>query len=311
MSNYTVSIVIPNYKRSELLTKLLDSLVNAQWPENFVDIIVVENGDNPSNEPIIASFTGRLPVKYLYIKEAGASPARNHGIEESKSDIIIFFDDDVTVSKDCLQAYRSAFDQYGLEYFYGGSLAPNYQKKPQDWLLQLLPDCAKGFTLCNKNTVQDSQCFLGANLAIPKMLLNKVNSFDRYGPTGESNSGYCGEETRLQKRLYTIGYCGIFVADALVHHYVPEEHCSESWLLQRRYRQGFGSSLYSEISTEKSKSIFGIPAWIMLKLTKFYFKLIFQTLLKEDKKKKFITMISIKNYHGMMAGHLKKYFLKK
>lgn len=299
MSNsYTTSIVIPNYKRPDLLEKLLNSLSQSRFPVGFQEIIVVENGPVAVNEKLVENFTTSIPVKYIFHAEASVSAARNLGIAASSSDIVLFFDDDITVSAQCLCAYQDAFDRYGLEHFYGGRLKADYEDTPDPWLIELLPESAKGFSLDADNPVVENQFFLGGNFAVPKGLLKLTDGFDPFCPVGESNEGFSGEETRLQQKLYSLGYKGAYVNDAVIWHYVPQERCSKSWLLQRKHREGQGYARAHISELKASKSIAGIPLWIISKLAKLYVTEHTQL----SSKTRFQAKAAIKYYLGIVTG---------
>jgi len=93
-----VSIIIPTYKRTDMLARAIRSVLNQTYKN--IEIIVVD--DNESNsifrkevEIIMQSFQGDSRVKYIqhpYNKNGAA--ARNTGIKSSTGDYISFLDDD-------------------------------------------------------------------------------------------------------------------------------------------------------------------------------------------------------------------------
>lgn len=298
MKNISASIVIPNYKRTSLLRKLLTSLKNIEWPTNFDKIIIVENGDVPRNKELVESFDKELSIEYLYCTENGGSPAKNMGAEHCTSEMIIFFDDDIVVNKKTLTAYSDAFNKHGLNHFYGGPLEPDYEVLPPKYLYDLLPVCAKGFSL-KKEHIDKEESFLGANLAIPRKLFFAAGKYDLYGPIGDSNNGFCGEDIRLQQMLCQQGIEGIYVDNALVKHYVPEENCSEKWLLKRRFRQGYAATLKN--STTTGIKVFGVPVWIIKKILFLAGKNLRTLITKDERKDSIKTKMTRYYYLGMAS----------
>lgn len=95
-----VSVVIPTYSRSDMLTRALES-VNAQTYPN-IEIVVVDDNGKGTNQQLetqtrVLAFETRPGVELHYVvreKNGGGSLARNTGIDASKADFVAFLDDD-------------------------------------------------------------------------------------------------------------------------------------------------------------------------------------------------------------------------
>jgi len=92
----SVSLVIITKDRREDLSKCLNSLSSLDYPEDKIEIIVVEEADKPE---LIEG------VKYIHIprENRGWGYARNIGIRNSSHEIIGFIDDDCIVTKEWLK----------------------------------------------------------------------------------------------------------------------------------------------------------------------------------------------------------------
>lgn len=104
MSDPLVSIIIPTYKRSDMLDRAINSCFTQTYKN--IEVIVVDD-NNPETE--YRSLTEKFMKKYSkeknvrYIKRktnGGGSAARNTGIKESKGEYITFLDDDDEYKKD-------------------------------------------------------------------------------------------------------------------------------------------------------------------------------------------------------------------
>lgn len=208
-TQFSIAVIIPNYGRPDLLSKLLDSIKCAIWPDALIGIWVVENGNKGDAENIVDLYQLHFPVHYRYIATPSSSLARNTGAIASNADICIFFDDDVRIEKGTLLAYEKMITKYGLRNFYGGPLFPDYEVTPEAWLLEYLPASAKGFYFDKNQEFTSDLYFLGGNHAVPLEALEQLGMYDTKGASGESNSGYIGEETRVQKRLVELGFKGV------------------------------------------------------------------------------------------------------
>ncbi|MCF6320047.1 MAG: glycosyltransferase, partial [Proteobacteria bacterium] len=91
-----ISVVIPTYKRSDLLARLLGSItLQTATPD---EVIVVDDA-SPNSEQytqVINEYKNKIKnLKYIrYEKNRGAPHARTIGIQETKNDWIALVDDD-------------------------------------------------------------------------------------------------------------------------------------------------------------------------------------------------------------------------
>lgn len=256
-----IAIVIPTYDRIDLLDRLLKSISEAVWPKSECEVWVIENGKKAGSEQVVAQYINKMPVYFLYEDRAGPSFARNRGVAASNADFFIFFDDDIRIAKQTIEAYEQAFIAYGETCFFGGPLLIDYEKKPADWLLSYLPYSAQGFGLGEKEQTIAEPSFLGANHAVSKTLLHECGDFDDLCPVGQE--GMLGEETRLQQRLLDSGAKAVYLPGAKVWHFVPQVRCSEHWIIERQYRHGLTDA--SQLNSEDLSGLhfFGVPLWLI------------------------------------------------
>lgn len=90
MSNLSVSIVIPTYKRPHLLGRAIRSALAECSPGD--EIIVVDDGPTDDTKAVAQAFGP--PVRYLAGEHRGAGAARNAGIAAATRDLVAFLDDD-------------------------------------------------------------------------------------------------------------------------------------------------------------------------------------------------------------------------
>lgn len=93
--NEKVSVIIPTYKRYDLLERAIKSVINQTYKN--IEVIIV---DDNANFPEIRKKTEEIVKKYpqvIYVqnkKNLGGGPTRNVGIKKSTADYIAFLDDD-------------------------------------------------------------------------------------------------------------------------------------------------------------------------------------------------------------------------
>jgi len=301
--NHTISIVIPTYNGDSLLEILLSNMSKTIIPPSIISIIIIENGKKNNAKEISLNYKKELPIKYLYSEKSGLSLARNIGIQEAQSDIIIFFDNDMTFERTTLVEYDKAIQKYGLSFFYGGPVLPNYEEKPPKWINQYLPWSAKGFSLGDKIQTTNTPVFLGGNHAVPKKLFDELGNYDDMCAT--DTLGMVGEETRLQERLLNSGYKGKFIPLAISYHWVPKDRCSKSWTLQRRYRAGLtdGKKILDTLP-KKYCSIFNIPCYILKKYIIAYMNFLIKKISLRSHKEVFSTKFETNYLLGVIHNFI-------
>ncbi|RZL04268.1 MAG: glycosyltransferase family 2 protein [Rubrivivax sp.] len=102
-----VAVVIPTYRRPDLLMRCLDAVVAQKLPPEAFEVIVVDDGQGEDIREIVeslASRTGGLPlVRYLRPEGTrGPAGARNRGWRASHAPVIAFTDDDTIPHQDWL-----------------------------------------------------------------------------------------------------------------------------------------------------------------------------------------------------------------
>ena len=97
-----VSVITPTYNRQDSLRRLLDSLAIQTLEPNKYEVIVVDDGS--SSGSIDENFEGYLfQFQYLRQENQGATIARNNGALKSQGQVLVFIDDDVTISANVLE----------------------------------------------------------------------------------------------------------------------------------------------------------------------------------------------------------------
>ena len=85
-----VSIIIPTYNRSHLITHSIESILRQTYKE--YEIIVIDDGSTDDTETQLKKYSDQ--IKYIKQKNRGAGAARNQGLFEAKGKYIAFLDSD-------------------------------------------------------------------------------------------------------------------------------------------------------------------------------------------------------------------------
>ena len=100
----TLSVIIPTFNRKYSLQRTLDSLSSQTFLREGFEVIVVDDGSADDTETVARQ---RFPFAFRYARQEheGATAARNRGAAFSQADVLVFIDDDVTVSPQTLEAF--------------------------------------------------------------------------------------------------------------------------------------------------------------------------------------------------------------
>ena len=99
-------IIIPTKNKAPRLKLTLSALESQQ--SEISEIIIVDDGSIDQTPSLVLQFSRRLPIQYIHPPKKGRAAARNAGAAKSKSDLLIFLDDDILIGKRFVQAHKKA-----------------------------------------------------------------------------------------------------------------------------------------------------------------------------------------------------------
>jgi glycosyltransferase involved in cell wall biosynthesis len=109
MKYYSVSVIIPTYNNGRFIKFALESLLHQNYPEELVEIIVIDDGSTDNTNEIINEYRER--VIYIYQEKRGIATARNKGMSITKGEIITFLDADDMWYKKRLEMVIGKFNE--------------------------------------------------------------------------------------------------------------------------------------------------------------------------------------------------------
>ncbi|MGN6194453.1 MAG: glycosyltransferase family 2 protein [Ginsengibacter sp.] len=113
-----VSVIIPVYNRSGLISETLDSLIRQTYP-NW-EAIVIDDGSTDGTFQLVENMAESEKRIRLYKRDRepkGAPVCRNIGIEKSKGEYVIFLDSDDLMREFCIERRIYFFEKYHEEDF--------------------------------------------------------------------------------------------------------------------------------------------------------------------------------------------------
>jgi succinoglycan biosynthesis protein ExoM len=224
------SVCIATYKRSQLLRKLLDSILLQNLPDNVkLQVIVVDNDMEKSAEHIVKEYENRdnIIFEYFVQPEKNISLTRNLAVNNSKGKYLLFIDDDEEADKNWISNNIDALNKYNADGVFG-SVIPLFHDRTPGWMKEgnfFTKDCPPtGHTAVYTRT---SNCLIKADL-----IKSEQGPFDpAYGITG-------GEDTHLFTRLIRKGANFISSKEAIVTEFIPPERTTIKWLFKKSFQTG-------------------------------------------------------------------------
>lgn len=211
-----LSCVIPSVDRQKLLLNLL---INLEY-QTFQDyeIIVVEQSRILAEEIIDYIDKSKGKVRLIRSQIRSLPNARNIGIQNAKSDIILFIDDDIQPDKNLFYKHYTAYSDSNISAV-GGRITGGYDRGNSfNKIGELRNWDAKVIRNFHRNIKCDVKHLPGGNMSFRKIVFDKIGGFDLL--FGGSS---VGEETDLCLRAYGNGFKLIFLPDAsLVHFHVKK-----------------------------------------------------------------------------------------
>ncbi|MVW73189.1 MULTISPECIES: glycosyltransferase family 2 protein [unclassified Bordetella] len=102
-----VSVVVPTYRRMDLLTRCLEALSAQHFPRDSFEIIVCDDGCHDTTRRLVDEWPRHHPsaprMRYIAVADTqGPAGARNRGWQAAHGEIIAFTDDDTIPAPDWL-----------------------------------------------------------------------------------------------------------------------------------------------------------------------------------------------------------------
>jgi glycosyltransferase involved in cell wall biosynthesis len=232
----SLSVVIPTYNRKDILQKTLEGLTAQSAWADIDEILVIDDGSTDGTNRLVADYTrcSRVPVRGFRQSNLGQAAARNVGISEVQSSILLFLDDDIVPSPALVTEHLAWHDRHPEPHM--GVLgfvtwAPEVRATPfMEWLGLDGPLWA--YAHFKPGSRLDFHAFYTCNLSLKTDFLRQHGRFD------EDFKGYGWEDTDLGHRLEKHGFALFYHPEAVGYHHKRvtfEEAC-------RRARQVEASS---------------------------------------------------------------------
>jgi glycosyltransferase involved in cell wall biosynthesis len=132
-----VRVIIPTYNRKANILRLLDNLRQQTLPPDQFEVLVMDDGSTYDPSDIIEQ-TYPFVVQYLRQKNQGATIARNNAARQSRGEVLVFMDDDVTISPPTLAALAETCQTQAQVIAMGSLIARTAEEEPSPFTRRML-----------------------------------------------------------------------------------------------------------------------------------------------------------------------------
>ena len=203
-----VSVVVPAYNEEKNIENCLDSIFNQDYPENKMEIIVVDDGSTDSTIKIIKKYK---KVKILEQNHLGKVEALNLGSLKSSHEFILTVDADTTIGRNCLKDIVKPFCSKKIGATTGNNLVKN--KKSLIGNFQNIEYHFSNLMRSSFSTVfKNGIWFSGSIACYRKTALNKIGYFKK---------DTLAEDQDVALEMKRFGYITLNVPTAAGHTIVP------------------------------------------------------------------------------------------
>jgi glycosyltransferase involved in cell wall biosynthesis len=235
--SFRPTIIIPTKDRAQILTQLLDSIVQLEAIDRIRPEVIVADNDSRDNTYEHVNATAKCfptTMRALKVPRLGKSAAINDAVHAATGNVLAFLDDDVVVDKTWLTSVEEFF-QRG-KYDVGQGIIRLQSPARDDPEVQKLVQRYRTIPkLEHDPNLTEVRSLNGSNFFVAREVFDRVGGFDeRLGPGASGTSEDMEFALRLGRSGIGIGY----VSKAVVYHQVDRRRLTDEYFKETHWRQG-------------------------------------------------------------------------
>lgn len=217
------SILINTYERPLILSRCLEAL-SRQKGIDGAEVIVVDDGSSADFKAIERLYKTRMNLRYIKIRHAGRSAARNRGARAAEGERLLFLGDDVIVRPGWLARHL----ERGAGQPKLAVLGPYPLEKPDAYppAFRAWADSVHLDRIADPENV-GFEFFVTGNLSMDRALFLEAGGFD------ERFKVYGWEDIDLGLRFARAGGRIVYDENAKAHHAHPRMSRADLWRRER------------------------------------------------------------------------------
>lgn len=224
-----LTVLIPSRERPERLRRCLDSILACEYPAERIALLVVDNApETDATRRLVESYADRAEIRYLREDATGSASARNRGLREVETDLVVMTDDDTVVDRCWLTEVARSFDRHPTAATVSGLLLPmELDTQAQMWFEEY-GGFSRGFDRrlfdLGENQPADEPLFpwttglfgTGNNFAFRTAAIREIGAFD--AALGNGTPALGGVDSEILLRTILRGHTIVYEPHAVVHH---------------------------------------------------------------------------------------------
>lgn len=256
-----ITVAICTWNRSRLLAHTLEcfagiaqSLSDPDW-----ELLLIANACTDDTVDVAARFLSRLPLRIVEELKPGLSRARNRAIAESRTDWLLFTDDDVLVTAEWLVAFGTAIREYPHAAVFAGPVDPWFETPPDPELEKWFPAVRNGFCGVDHRLplgpLPEELSLTGANFGVNLTKIGPSRFDAELGVRQGSLAG--GEETDFTRAVRAKGGEVVWVPEMRLKHFVDPRRLELGYLTKLTRERG--ASIILEKGVPAGRRALGAP----------------------------------------------------
>jgi len=210
-----LSVVIPTHNRCETLKKAISAYQSQSAAQQISEIIVVDDGSTDLTPTVVNQLVGESSVAIRYFRQENKGPAaaRNVGIREAASALILFTDDDIIPERDLVTQHLKMHATYPAETAaILGFVTWSADLEPTPFMQWYGSEILFSFRELTDKTEIDHRYFYTCNISLKRDFLRREGMFD------EDFKVAAFEDIELGFRLSTAGMRLFYNSEAVAYH---------------------------------------------------------------------------------------------
>jgi len=226
-TNPDVSVVLGTFQLKDKLKLVLDSFAAQTFPKDKFEVIVVDSSSTDGTSEFMKHYSASYSLRFFSIDNKGKSTARNKGVVEAKSELVIMTDADMIAAPNFIEAHVEMHRRFshpilvqGKTWVLSEESLPVELFRRRPYITHSVVDGQKlGFYYC-----------LTGNLSLPRQVFIDSGGLD------ETFTGYGWEDIDLGVRLIKGNKIPLHYAEFAVNDHFNVWSEAEEW--NRRFKMG-------------------------------------------------------------------------
>ncbi len=251
-----ISVIVCTFNRAQELGDFINRLESHVLRSKLdVEIVLVDNNSSDETPNILSAYkaSSKLSVTIAHEAHQGANYARNTGIRNARSQILVFTDDDVDFSDTWLVDFSDYMERHPECQVITGQIIPKFMLPRPEWLIDsMLNVYGRQYYGETPADIQFPDFPVEMNMAV------RAQVFERYG-------GFCTEFSRDDKTLMSNDGKFFFyqlsqnkeiiryTPCACLFHLIPGTRITPTWLIRRYFWQGVSDIAFQHLVSRQRR----------------------------------------------------------